>query len=806
MTSTLLALIVLFSLSTSWAQTRLRVNVVADQTLIGEVDASFTDPQKDFAMSRRDLQQVLAPLMREDKWRRLEQALALEPQVPLSELRRLGMKAEFDETSLEVRLQIPLEMQRVQDLSVAARAFSGLELTSDPWAGRLNLSGLAGYTRTDQAIGSGWDAPRGQVEFVQGLGLLTFESLAFYQDREQNSWERGDTSIVSDLEEYQTRVRLGDQMPATSGYLSGLASGGLGVSKQFGIDPTRPSTASRSALLQIQKPSLLEISVNQVQIARLRVPAGPFNLRDLPLLVGRNKVHVKITDDFGASEEFEVDLFFDSLLLGKGIHDFSYFAGRPWQSVNRVREYDKDGFVSVLHRYGVTDQWTLGVGGQNYAQQSLAGFETGVLTAPGVWQFDLAGSRHQAATGDNVSGSAERLRFRSSDQDDGLLRRVRLFLDGEHRSSQFAPVGLGLPSLTDFLYRGELMLQSTFLERFAVGAGGGYQKGQNGFEDARLYRGLLQMGFGAQWRFDISYNRTVRAANADDQWLFNLTWIESTGLYSSNVLYDSLAKQGTVAVHKNARRLNGDFSADVSWQKSDPSSAAPSDLVDGRLNYLGSRFEGLLQHRTLRGDFVKSDQTQVGLQTAVSWSQGRFGWSRPIPDAGAFLATREIPPSGKLLINPGSEFSEAEMQGQHTLVLPHLGSYQKTALQIDSTTLPLGYSLDREFFQLHPKYRGLVFVDLGLTQRLFVRGELVDPKGQPVRFVTGEVFNAKGRLVTDAFFTDDKGRFVMDQLTPGQYRLKLRDLGTKTITLDLPESQGVEVRLKPMTVEREEGT
>lgn len=603
------------------------------------------------------------------------------------------------------------------------------------------------------------------------------------------------TAFTADLESYQTRIRLGDTAPLSTGFMSSLPSGGLHVYKQFNIDPTRPSTGVRTALLQIQKPALLEISVNQNLIARVRVSPGPFNLRDLPLLVGRNRVHVKVLYDFGGNEEFDVDLFFEGTLLGKGIHEFSYLWGSPWINNNREREYQKNSYVSLLHRYGFTERLTAGINAQHYKEQNIFGLELSHFLGGGVVQADIAASDQK-----NLIGTAERLRFRSADQEDGLLRGLRFFADYEHRSANFTTVNLSkIPTLSPFVTRLEGLVQTQLPASMSLGVGAGYQWGQNQNEDSRLYRASLQNSWSSNIRTDLSYLH-ASSSQEEGQWLFTLTWADNEGRYSSSLIHDSLSENTSLNFHRNAQKINNDFSADASIQK-----IKNGYQADLRGEYVASYAEFLLQHQNRNDQIDQINQTKAGLGMGLVWAKGRFSLSRPIRDSFALIKVADMPSEGEIRVNPGSINSEATLSSQESLVLPFLASYQSYGLQIDSTTLPVGYSIEREAYRLRPKYRGGVFVDLGFTKKVLAKGRLIDESGKPIAYASGDIVNTKGQLVTDAFFTDANGVFVIDQLSAEQYQLILKDGVWKKINLPLNTSE-MSINLGDVTVQREAGT
>ncbi len=115
--------------------------------------------------------------------------------------------------------------------------------------------------------------------------------------------------------------------------------------------------------------------MNGFLYSQLRLAPGIFNIRDFPLATGQNNVKVKIRDDLGQEETFDFSVLFENTLLGKGVHEFSYSVGLPWTDSGADRAYDNTGaFSTLFHRFGISDQVTLGLNFQNYSRKSSRRF------------------------------------------------------------------------------------------------------------------------------------------------------------------------------------------------------------------------------------------------------------------------------------------------------------------------------------------------------------------------------------------------------------------------------------------------
>lgn len=782
-------------LNQALAKTQLQAPVLIDGITLGEVAVTFTDPLKDLLLSKSEADGIFGPIVKETKWNRLMQIESNE--VSFQELARIDIRCEWNESTLSISCVVPLDIRKIQDLNLLHSLLqNGSVLSSDPYSGYLNLSAIKSYTKTTSTTINSMpvDPIQAQAELVQRLNSVTLESTAYYLENEIHPWERGDTSLVYDYQPSSIRFRLGDFNPGAVGYLNSISMGGLLIQKQFAIDPLNPATALLSTIVYLKNPSLVEVSVNRILITRVKLPAGPFNLKDLPLLNGRNKVDVKTTDDFGAVQEFSVDLFFEGTLLGKGVSDFSYSVGEPSAIITREKQYSSKKIATFYHRHGLSDQWTLGLNGQNLDDQNLFGLESNILFPKVYIQFDQVWSKNQSNT-----GLATHLRLKTTDQYEGNLANTRFYLDLENKSSTFLTVTTTPPVYSEYSYKSQAFLQNQLSSYLSLNFNGGYQWGQNGYEDARLYGTSIQISLPYNIHFDFSYNQTVRH-QTDEQWSLNLSWFENTGVHSASGFYDSVSKSTMLNAHRNATHLNNDFSLDLTSQTS-----SESQQVDFKTNYLASQGELQFAHQYFYANTETTNRSQLQASTAIAWTKGHFAFSRPITDSFAMLVTNEIPEGSYLIINPGIDFSEATMKSWKSLVLPNLTSYERSALIVDSTNLPPGTSLQNEAYLIKPTYRSGVYIDLSLEKALFVKGSLIKADGQPLSYVSGSIYNEKNQLITDSFFTDAQGRFILDQLKVGKYKLVLHESGWNNIAINLTSETSQQIELGSLMVERTEG-
>lgn len=787
------------------------LDIAVDTVVIGQVPLDVETDEQGQPHARRiqvyRLADLLLPYLEASKIRSLRDlAERFSEDIALEELNRVGIRPVFDGNELRLNLEIPIDQRQVRDFPLyASRDKAGLGLQNKPYSGYLNYSVQTGYTDEERpAIPSGKrDPTEGQFELVQNLGPVTLESTAAYREFENEPFQRNDTSLVHDDELRQMRYRAGDFYTGVQGFQSSLGAAGLQVQKQFNIRPELGSLTKRSALIQVRQSSLMEVYVNENLILRLRVNPGPYNLRDLPVLYGRNAVRVVLIDDVGGREEFNVDLMFDDQILARGVNDFSYQVGAPSYYLLNEKEYDNRLLSSFYHRYGVTDAWTIGAGYQNYRETEQFSAYTGLLTDWGTHFLDLAWYQDDLQRW----GRAGRWRYTSPELKAGFIRQLRLYGSVEGRSREFRTIAYPAPLVSEFSEKYDLLLQQQLGAVGSLGLGFTQLNGQNGGTDDFTRRVTYQLYVTPHWIFDISYDWSQNQSQRD-QILASLTWNEPVGRRSAAVAYDSAVRGTSVRYNRNNVKNYDDYRIGVQATHEDPYDRSSGQNADINAEYFGRIVETRLRLLGTRYGGSETRSAQLGFSSAFAWTRDGASLSRPISDAFAIVAPSGLGDS-RLNIPNGSENDNIPLADREKLVFMNLTSYIETQLQIDSTSLPLGRYLEREAYVIKPGYRAGIYVPLQVTRAVSVRGRLTATETSMVQYAHGRVRTADGRIFSESFFTDEKGYFVLDGISYGKYVIELADPRLKRIEFEVREdgdSADNQVELGEILIEREAGT
>lgn len=736
------------------------------------------DEADKFSVEAAPLLEAMKPILKDDLFLRLQQSVTSQGVLTMKDLEAVGFSVSFDPPSLELRLGLPSKYRKPQTVDLNFVEFENKKyLRPQEHSGYLNL-------RTQQSWQYGSDIENkrrgmtGNVELVENVRGFVLESSADFQEDGADKWRRQDTRIRHDDEENMVRYTLGDLTLRSVGFQISPSLAGVAGSREFSIQPYKTLTPLSSTEIIIRRSSIVEIYVNGLLFSQLRLSPGVFNIRDFPLASGQSSVRIKVKDDLGQEEVYDFSLLYENSLLAKGIQEFSYAAGLPWQASGGDRAYDDSAvFVSLFHRHGVNDQLTIGVNYQSYFSQLLLGGEISGVNPWGYLSVQMA----QGSESSQKTGYAQRLTYRSLDKIMGHQMPVLFMLEAENQDRDFRPVVAGMSALDPqkYLRRYDAQINYRFDSSWLLGVGAGTLQFANQ-EDQRIYRSNLMIPLRRQMRLEIAYNKTVQSEE-EDRVLLSFFWNESQGLHSASAYHDSLEKTTNLTVHRNNRYQYDDYRWNASVQNSD---SRNSRSISGE--YLTQPASVRLDHFNFDQNGQQSNVTSLGLNTGIAWVGSQAAFTQPISDGFVLIHSDHLDQDQSLMINPTGDRGQAQLGPRKTVVLRDQSAYYRNTLNVDSTSLPVGYLMDQEFYGTQLTYRSGLLLDLKITKKVMVKGQVLLPSGEPLVYAAGDVFDAQGRLVDNSFFTNKEGRFLIEGLEPGVYKVVTDRSGFGGFTFEVP--------------------
>ncbi|HPI40520.1 MAG TPA: hypothetical protein PLJ21_06925 [Pseudobdellovibrionaceae bacterium] len=693
-------------------------------------------------------------------------------------LQQIGLKVSFDDHQLILSITIPLSMVKSNSISINEQTTLGPHFkTLDPYSGYLNLY----YTHTDLN-----DLAR--LELFQNLNHFVFESNASYSSS-LPSFYRKETRLISDSESLQMRFTVGDLPYRTQSFQNYFPITGTSVKRQFSLDPKGTARTINSTQIEVNEPSTVEVFLNESLIYRKYLPIGIFDLRELPMYIGSNLIRIKLTNSVGQVQWIEKNIFFDSQILAKGVHEFSYSLG--YLTLQNETEYSYDptkSAISLFHNYGYSNSLNFGFNYQSLEDQSLMGIDMDTLFEYGTATVNFGYSYLKDSEN---SGRAFRFILKTFELIESP--NLRLGFEAQRNDLEFTK-----PQEESSLFLGyeelQFLLGLTLDSHISLSQSYWHKGPTNA--DLQTGRFNFNQRINKEWRWGLSLESRSDQINSLYYFL-SFSWSESAGRLSSHYQYDHLNSSHQLSLQRSNKGAPWDWSALGQIQSQEDNKTY--DLQGERLTPWGNL--------RLYTHYIDTSQIQGwGLSTASSmaWSQGHVAFGKPINDGFLILSGKQIPKGTSVALGNEKQFDGPQghlIFSQDSYILPHLNSYQPRTFRFISQQISNSYLMNEEFITVSPHYRQGGYYEFSFSHQLLLRGRLSLSEGTPLTFESGEIFDQNDKLISTDFFTNEQGEFVLLGLQSGEYVIKLNNPKFKNVFLTLPTTEADSIDLKEILVE-----
>jgi outer membrane usher protein len=768
--------------------------VVLDSREMVQVWVFPRESRKDFMIEAAPLLDALRRTLKDGNFKIVKSLVQPKGVLSIANLDAAGLKPTWNEANLELVLNIPLNYRKAKDLSVTyIEVDENRYYRPDVQSGYLNFRASQPYQYGD-GISGGKLPLVGRFDLVENIKGFVLETGTEFQEHADYAWNRQDTRIRTDDETNMIRYTLGDLSTYSRGFQAAPSLGGFSFSREFSIQPYRTLRPISRTEIEIKRPSVVEVYVNGLLTSQQRLGPGRFNVRDFPTAIGLSDVRIKVRDDLGQEESYDFSLLFENSVLNEGTQEFSYNFGSPWVQSQGDRNYADNGvFTSLFHRWGATDKVTLGVNFQNYLDKSMPGVEYTQIAEWGLLSLDSA-----YGTANGLGGWGNRLTYRSLDRMYGYNVPFVAAAEVQVRDPEFQqPVAIDVLQ-ANILRRYDLQLSTAFGMGAVWGVGGSYEAVPAGSPDRRFYRTNLSYPINVSNRIEFSLVREV-SDRQEDRGLISYFWSEPAGRYSVSAYHETLTKSTTATVNRNNFYNYDDVRASASLQRL-------NDNTNGTLyvEYLAQPASYRLDQFSTSTNGQSVNTTTVGISTAFAWVGNRGAFSQPITDSFILIASDGFPKNSEMLINPMGTKGEAQLGPRSNTVLKDRTSYYRYMVNLDSTSLPTGYLLDKEYYGAMPTYKSGILIETTLSRKVMVKGRLVLKDGSPLALVAADVLNEQGQLVDNTFFTNRNGQFVIEGLAPGNYKIMTDRPELSGFNITVTDDPSNSVNVGDIVVKKEE--
>ncbi|MEI6810217.1 MAG: hypothetical protein WCN95_15980, partial [bacterium] len=375
------------------------VFLVADGTRRGKIKIDLAKDRQNFRLEARPILMCLAQSLKPEILERIERKTDSEGWLRRNDLNVEGLTTSFDPRKFTFTMETVPGIRDTQHHYMSS-------LIGDPFltdaihparlSAFLNFSGkgvnrtLSGATATsDDPLETGIN-----VDGAVNVGGVVVEGSAFGQNTGESSFQRGDVRMVYDQPRRAIRYSAGDLTYPTVGYQTRVNMGGIGVSKDFSLQPHVRAYKTGDFEFYLERQAEVKVWINDSLVTTLHLPAGTHDIRGLTLDAGMNDVSLVIEDAAGHRQVLQFSFIHDPILLVAGQSLFSCNAGVRRDVIDG--DYRYDGSVPVLsasYLKGLTDEATLGCYAQADSSRALLGMAAVYAFALGTVQLDAAFSR-----------------------------------------------------------------------------------------------------------------------------------------------------------------------------------------------------------------------------------------------------------------------------------------------------------------------------------------------------------------------------------------------------------------------------
>jgi outer membrane usher protein len=611
--------------------------------------------------------------------------------------------------------------------------------------------GLAGRDGARQVVSAQLDA--GASAFGGSLttsGLLLDDGLARRVTRLDTTWTQDRPSRLASL-------RAGDAVTLAGTWGRALRFGGLQWATDFSLQPgflpfPVPSMHGEAAL-----PSSVDVYVNNARRLQSDVPAGPFDLNELPIVTGSGEVRLVVRDALGREQVITQPYFVSPALLKPGLRAFSFEAGAVREDYALRSDRYGHAIASATDRAGVTEAFTRELRAEFQPGLAAAG-ATGIWLVPGLGVATLgAVASHSAADGEGGAAIA------SLNHQDRVWNGSVQYQRNTRGFSQ-----LGVPA-QDALRTQATAAVGGSVSGMPVGAGFVYQTPWNGapqrllsfnaacglgrFGTLGLY-GLRELGTGAT-TVSLSYSVSLDARTS-----------AAVGATRSGGRGLATTRNGSVEVQRNLPEGEG-----LGW------SLSAQDDDRGQAQLFARTAWADLNAGVARAN--GQTDVRMGAAGGAAWIDDTTFVSRRIDGTYAVVEVGDYPDVA--ILRDNHPVARTDEHGR--ALVPGLRGNEVNRVGVDAADLPLDASVDALDLDFIPPAHAGVVLRLPVTRSRSASLRVLGPDGMPLP--PGTTLRMAGR--DTVFPVGFDGRTFVTGLHAGT-RLRARGAGADCgFALSVPE-------------------
>lgn len=318
---------------------------------------------------------------------------------------------EYDESNQTIYFDVEYDALSARVIDAHEAGEAGKNEPSSSIGALVNYTLFASTGGDDLSEIWGFEGASGWFEgrVFSPLGVITNSYIASSSSNDFYGSTRLDTTWSYSHPGALLTYRTGDLVTGGLSWTRPVRLGGFQIQRNFGLRPDLVTMPLPEVSGSAAVPSTVDVYINNARQVSRQIPAGPFQVTNLPVVTGSGTARVVVRDALGRETVSETPFFASSDLLAPGLWDFSAEAGfaRRFYGVES-NDYDDRIMGSGTLRYGVSNGLTFEAHAEGGA--ALINGGAGVvfgLGAYGAGSFAASASSFNGDTGFQVAGSAE---------------------------------------------------------------------------------------------------------------------------------------------------------------------------------------------------------------------------------------------------------------------------------------------------------------------------------------------------------------------------------------------------------------
>ncbi|MCP4911976.1 MAG: fimbrial biogenesis outer membrane usher protein [Oligoflexia bacterium] len=706
----------------------------------------------------------------------LDKVRSLDSNINPVDLKKSGIQNNFNYKDLQLKIVTPISNYRLRKYQFNRR---------EPyWAKSLiEKPAASGYLNYDlqRVIG---DTNNFESNFKSYYDLVfNFKDIVIENDFHYFSNDkkviRDSSLITKKFEKKLTKLEIGDFTNISKDLQSSQSLSGINYSSDYTIDPYFNVKPLSNREFILNRKSKVKIFVNGRLLKSLILNKGKHSLSSLNLNNGINLIDLEVEDFDGNTSRISLQDISSDRLLKKGIHSFSYGLGVDRdENLNQVKyDVNNEGVkADFIHEYGITNYLTLGAFAQGNDEHFQLGPSVKATTPIGFFALDTSLSKvdkvRNQILNDRAGVKAEAEYYIQYPDREGYLRSFNAVYS--YTSPFYTDVN-SFNSQNRIANNISLRYSQDFLRYLGVTIGSNYGIDRYKINDTYSTNFGLTIRPFNRTIINLTFSRSKNLSGVLDSSVFaflNYSFEESPqNIFMS---YNDQNDSSSVEWTKNPSGHNNSIGSQLQVSQSNTGKA-----VNGNITLLSQKFRSTLTGNFQENDLIADKKTgSVELAGALAWAGNSFAFSRPITSSFAIVKSKNDLEGAKLYLNKSKRSHDGVISDYSNAVLPELQEFQYYRVNVDPSDLANHQQLKKDHFPIRTSFKSGHEILIDVSSNYVIQGTLKRKNGVPLSLVIVSLKDLSGNIISE-FFTNNEGRFLIEDIEPGTYQISYNDLNTK---------------------------